>query len=93
LTSVKGRLGLSILRFAGCRNAKSKDMADVVFEAKALTKTYRNGEMEVHALAGVDLQLFAGELVVLLGPSGSGKSTLLNILGGLDHASSGSVRF
>ena len=68
-------------------------MADVVFEAKGLTKTYRNGEVEVHALAGVDLQLFAGELVVLLGPSGSGKSTLLNILGGLDHASAGMVRF
>jgi putative ABC transport system ATP-binding protein len=68
-------------------------MADVVFEAKGLSKTYRSGEVEVHALAGVDLQLFAGELVVLLGPSGSGKSTLLNILGGLDRASSGSIRF
>jgi putative ABC transport system ATP-binding protein len=68
-------------------------MAEVVFEAKGLTKTYRSGEVAVHALAGVDLQLFAGELVVLLGPSGSGKSTLLNILGGLDHASSGTVRF
>jgi putative ABC transport system ATP-binding protein len=68
-------------------------MADVIFEAKGLSKTYRTGEVEVHALAGVDLQLFAGELVVLLGPSGSGKSTLLNILGGLDRASSGSVRF
>jgi putative ABC transport system ATP-binding protein len=68
-------------------------MADVVFEAKGLTKVYRTGEVEVRALAGVDLQLFAGELVVLLGPSGSGKSTLLNILGGLDHATSGVVRF
>ena len=68
-------------------------MAHVVFEANGLTKTYRNGEVEVYALAGVDLQLFAGELVVLLGPSGSGKSTLLNILGGLDHASAGTVRF
>ena len=47
----------------------------------------------MHALAGVDLELYAGELVVLLGPSGSGKSTLLNILGGLDHATSGTVRF
>ena len=65
----------------------------MVFEAKGLTKTYRNGDIEVHALAGVDLDLFAGELVVLLGPSGSGKSTLLNILGGLDHATSGTVRF
>jgi putative ABC transport system ATP-binding protein len=68
-------------------------MADVVFAARGLTKTYRNGEIEVHALAGVDLDLFAGELVVLLGPSGSGKSTLLNILGGLDHATSGHVQF
>ena len=64
-------------------------MAEVVFEARGLTKTYRSGEVEVHALAGVDLDLYAGELVVLLGPSGSGKSTLLNILGGLDHATSG----
>jgi len=68
-------------------------MAEVVFEARGLTKTYRTGEVEVHALAGVDLDLYAGELVVLLGPSGSGKSTLLNILGGLDHATSGYVRF
>ena len=68
-------------------------MAEVVFEARGLTKTYRTGDIEVHALAGVDLDLYAGELVVLLGPSGSGKSTLLNILGGLDHATSGRVRF
>jgi putative ABC transport system ATP-binding protein len=68
-------------------------VANVVFEAKAVSKIYRSGEVEVHALVGVDLQLFAGELVVLLGPSGSGKSTLLNILGGLDRPSSGSVRF
>src|SRR6185503_20817940 len=71
----------------------STAMAEVVFEARGLTKTYRSGEVEVHALAGVDLDLYAGELVVLLGPSGSGKSTLLNILGGLDHATSGTVRF
>jgi putative ABC transport system ATP-binding protein len=68
-------------------------MSEAVFEARGLTKVYRSGEIEVHALAGVDLDLFAGELVVLLGPSGSGKSTLLNILGGLDHATSGHVRF
>ncbi len=57
-------------------------MPEVVFEARGLTKVYRNGEIEVRALAGVDLTLYAGELAVLLGPSGSGKSTLLNILGG-----------
>jgi putative ABC transport system ATP-binding protein len=58
-----------------------------------LSKVYRSGELEVHALRGVDLELRAGELVVLLGPSGSGKSTLLNILGGLDSASSGEAWF
>jgi len=61
--------------------------------AQGLTKVYRTGEVEVQALRGVDLDLYPGELVVLLGPSGSGKSTLLNILGGLDTASSGEVRF
>ncbi|MGB0497445.1 MAG: ABC transporter ATP-binding protein [Rubricella sp.] len=64
-----------------------------VFRTEGLTKTYDTGEVQVHALAGVDLDLYAGELTVLLGPSGSGKSTLLNILGGLDHATSGRVFF
>jgi len=58
-----------------------------------LSKVYRAGEVEVHALRGVDLSLYAGELIVLLGASGSGKSTLLNILGGLDTPSSGKVFF
>jgi putative ABC transport system ATP-binding protein len=58
-----------------------------------LTKVYRSGEVEVHALRGVSLELGAGDLVVLLGPSGSGKSTLLNILGGLDTASAGEAWF
>jgi putative ABC transport system ATP-binding protein len=64
-----------------------------VFQARGLTKTYRMGEAQVHALRGVDLEIGAGEFIVLLGPSGSGKSTLLNILGGLDIPSAGSVRF
>lgn len=64
---------------------------DVVFRARGLTKVYRMGELEVHALRGVDLVLKRGEFVVLLGPSGSGKSTLLNILGGLDVPSGGEV--
>lgn len=51
------------------------------------------GEVQVHALRGIDLELYAGELVVLLGASGSGKSTLLNILGGLDTASAGNVSY
>jgi putative ABC transport system ATP-binding protein len=62
-----------------------------VFSAKGLTKSYPMGDLVVRALRGVDLELYKGEVVVLLGPSGSGKSTLLNILGGLDTASSGEV--
>lgn len=68
-------------------------MAETVFTARALTKTYTSGEVKVRALRGLDLQIDAGEVVVLLGPSGSGKSTLLNIMGGLDHATSGQLFF
>ncbi|NIR59980.1 MAG: ABC transporter ATP-binding protein [Gammaproteobacteria bacterium] len=64
-----------------------------VFEARGLTKVYQMGEVQVHALRGVDLDLYEGEFVVLLGPSGSGKSTLLNILGGLDTPTAGTVRY
>ena len=66
---------------------------EVVFETHGLSKVYHMGEVQVHALRGVDLSLYAGELVVLLGPSGSGKSTLLNILGGLDTATAGQVLY
>ncbi|MFL5329453.1 MAG: ABC transporter ATP-binding protein [Gemmataceae bacterium] len=65
----------------------------IVFSARGVTKVYHMGEVDVHALRGIDLDLYAGEFVVLLGPSGSGKSTLLNILGGLDSASAGSVSY
>ncbi|BCB27911.1 ATP-binding protein [Sulfurimicrobium lacus] len=60
-----------------------------IFTARGLTKTYHMGEVEVPALRSLDLDIYQGEFVVLLGPSGSGKSTLLNILGGLDNPSSG----
>ncbi len=64
-----------------------------VFQARGLCKIYRIGEVEVHALRNVDLDIYDREFVVLLGPSGSGKSTLLNILGGLDTPTSGEARW
>jgi putative ABC transport system ATP-binding protein len=67
--------------------------AGTVFRLRGVTRTYRVGTTEVHALRGVDLDLERGELLVLLGASGSGKSTLVNIMGGLDRPSSGSVRY
>lgn len=67
--------------------------AEHAFCVEEVTKTYGQGHSAVHALRGANLEISEGEIVVLLGPSGSGKSTLLNILGGLDRATSGIVRF
>jgi putative ABC transport system ATP-binding protein len=66
---------------------------DVVFAAREITKVYHMGEVEVHALRGITLELRESEFLVLLGPSGSGKSTLLNILGGLDVPTAGDVTY
>ncbi len=74
-------------------SSSAAEAARKVFHVRGLTKVYGMGEAEVHALAGVDLDLFAGELVVLLGPSGSGKTTLLNNLGGLDLPTAGELRY
>ncbi|WP_428408473.1 ABC transporter ATP-binding protein [Hyphococcus sp.] len=72
---------------------KPPEGGNLAFLTKGLSKVYGEGPAAVHALRGVDLEIPAGELVVLLGPSGSGKSTLLNILGGIDRASSGEAFF
>jgi putative ABC transport system ATP-binding protein len=72
---------------------RRESAGDPIFHARGITKIYRMGETEVHALRGVDLDLDPGEFVVLLGPSGSGKSTLLNILGGLDVPTAGKVLY
>lgn len=69
------------------------DTREIVFRARGLRKIYRMGEVEVPALREIDLDIFGGEFIVLLGPSGSGKSTLLNILGGLDVPSAGEVAY
>jgi putative ABC transport system ATP-binding protein len=67
-------------------------MPDPLYTVRNLTKTYRMGEVEVHALREVDIEVYAGEFLVLLGPSGSGKSTLLNMLGGMDTPTEGSIK-
>jgi putative ABC transport system ATP-binding protein len=77
----------------GVAASQIQDVARVVLSARGITKVYRMGEVDVHALRGVDFQLREGEFVVLLGASGSGKSTLLNIIGGLDVPTSGQVHY
>lgn len=72
---------------------KTQKRSATAFTTRGLTKVYGEGPAAVYALRGVDLEIPAGELVVLLGPSGSGKSTLLNIIGGLDRGTAGSVYF
>jgi putative ABC transport system ATP-binding protein len=81
------------VRRAAAVEAASAPGPSPVFRARGLTKVYRMGEVDVQALRGVDVDLYEGEFVVILGPSGSGKSTLVNILGGLDVPSAGVVHY
>lgn len=73
--------------------ARRPEHRELVFEVQGITKVYHQGEVAVHALRGIDLQLFSGDFIVLLGHSGSGKSTLLNIMGGLDVPTQGTVHY
>jgi putative ABC transport system ATP-binding protein len=75
------------------RSAVAASASTTIYLVRGLTKVYHMGEVDVHALRSVDLEMYRGEMVVILGASGSGKSTLLNILGGLDVPTSGSVSF
>lgn len=72
---------------------ESSATSPIILSARGVTKTYRMGEVDVHALRGVDWDMHEGELTVLIGASGSGKSTLLNIVGGLDTPSTGTVTY
>ena len=66
-------------------------MSDLAIELKGLTKTYGTGALAFQALKGIDLEVKRGEFMMLVGPSGSGKTTLLNLIGGLDHPTSGTL--
>ena len=83
---------IPVLPLPPAEEAREPDR-EPLFAARGLTKVYHTGEVDVRALDGVDLDLFSGELIVLLGASGSGKSTLLNILGGLDVPSAGTLTY
>jgi putative ABC transport system ATP-binding protein len=86
-------VGVSTADRGGAGSRVAHAAGSVVLQARSLSKIYEMGEVQVHALRSVDLDLYGGELMVLLGASGSGKSTLLNIIGGLDRPTSGMLRY
>ena len=91
--AIKGRSSNDRRASAGAEHRAAHAGGEPVFRIRGLTKTYGSGLTEVHALAGVDLELYEGELITLLGPSGSGKNTFLNNIGGLDVPTSGELTY
>ena len=75
------------------RTTSTTTAAEALFRLSGVSKTYRMGEVAVPVLHDVDLEIYPGEIMVIVGPSGSGKSTLLNIIGGIDNPTTGSVLF
>lgn len=86
-------MGLKTADRDGAAPGAPRRSGPVVLRARDLSKTYEMGEVKVRALRSVDVDLYGGELMVLLGASGSGKSTLLNIVGGLDRPTSGTLHY
>ncbi|MFW6161194.1 MAG: ATP-binding cassette domain-containing protein, partial [Planctomycetota bacterium] len=69
------------------------DDREVIVSVQSVSKVYRMGEVDVHALRDASIDVYDGEFLIIVGPSGSGKSTLLNMIGGMDRPTSGTVRF
>ncbi len=69
----------------------SPEANGLILEAHGLTRTYRVGSQDIHALKGVDLSISPGEFIAIVGPSGAGKSTMLHILGTLEQPTSGNI--
>ena len=92
-STLSGNNDFVILRIQIMQHAARLEGLKPALRGEKLTKTYGSGAVAVHALRDVDVDIYPGEIIVLLGASGSGKSTLLNILGGLDQPTSGQVFF
>jgi putative ABC transport system ATP-binding protein len=86
------RSSLEEYKISKKQNAAPKGTGNVIIDIKNLSREYIVGQEKIHALKDINLEIYEGEIVALIGPSGSGKSTLLNLIGGLDTPSSGEIK-